>query len=301
MRYNDELKLAEISSAMPLPDLVFAMSLDGPQLSIPLQQLVLAELEVATTPVNASSATAAPSKQNGWTRLCIQRSGSIIQNGAAMFSPLDPDVGAAQRYRIHGSLSLPLFNMFQAPVVFGAMVLNAFAEVAIDGATKQTGIRGLLPDESTSEHDASAAYATCLRPVQCVGQQQFVPRLNACQGTSHSSPQTTTATSSRSRCSASRSRLLALLLPVSRRGDQALRRRTSLALSLMKVLQGGGCLTIPLSAVVGSRSCKDASWTSALGVTLTVFLAAETLVSLSIRRLVSASRTQDSPPFASSQ
>lgn len=186
LQHNDELKLAEIASLGPLPELVFAMALDGPQLSIPLERLVLPELAVTS---NASD--------NGVTRLCIQRSGSILQNGAAMFSSLDQDANTAQRYRVHGALSLPLFNMFQAPVVFGAMVLKAFDEVVVDGDARQVGLqsRGKAAKETTNEQTlasddddddnptSTAAFATCLRPTACVGQQQFIHRLNACQGT----------------------------------------------------------------------------------------------------------------------
>lgn len=171
-----------------MPDLVFSLALDGSQLTIPLQQLVLPELELATTPANDTTrGHTAPSLSV--TRVCIQRSGSIFQSGAAVFSALDVDAGTVQRYRLHGSLSLPLFNMFQAPIVFGAMVLNTLDEVVVDGVTKQTALRtrrgserAAGPDADTTSGSTSAAFATCLRRAQCVGQQQFSARLNACQG-----------------------------------------------------------------------------------------------------------------------
>lgn len=195
MRFNDELKVAEISGSASLPDLVFSLSLDGPQLRIPLQRLVLPELQVTTSPAvnstsNTSSSSSPPKTSVILQRVCIQRSGSIIQNGAAVFSPLDQDAGSVQRYRLHGSLTLPLFNMFQAPVVFGAMVLDAFEQVIVDGTTKRTGIQNSLTAPSATDTGNGggsggngAAYATCMRPVRCIGQQQYLERLNACQGT----------------------------------------------------------------------------------------------------------------------
>lgn len=174
---------------------MFSLSLDGPQLRIPLQRLVLPDLQVTTSPaVNSTSNTSnssSPSKTSViLQRVCIQRSGSIVQNGAAVFSPLDQDAGSVQRYRLHGSLTLPLFNMFQAPVVFGAMVLDAFEQVVIDGTTKCTGIQNSLTAPSATDTGNGggsggngAAYATCMRPARCIGQQQYLHRLNACQGT----------------------------------------------------------------------------------------------------------------------
>lgn len=185
LRFNDELKVAEIAGSAPLPDLVFSLSLDGPQLRIPLQRLVLPELQVTTS--SAANSTSSPPKSTVvLQRVCIQRSGSIVQNGAAVFSPLDQDASSVQRYRLHGSLTLPLFNMFQAPIVFGAMVLDTFEQVTVDGTTKRTGIQNSLAlsaSGSNNGENGGAPYATCMRPVRCIGQQQYLHRLNACQGT----------------------------------------------------------------------------------------------------------------------
>lgn len=180
LQYIDELKLAELPSSKILPDLVFSMSLGGPRITIPLQQLVLPDLQVL--PSSASDAK---------TRVCIQRSGSIVQDGTSIFSPLEPDAGSVQRYRLHGSLALPLFNMIQAPIVFGSMVLNTFDELVVDGLTKRTGIRNLVGGSGNASFlssplssSSNAVSATCMRPAQCIGQQRYLSRLNACQGRS---------------------------------------------------------------------------------------------------------------------
>ncbi|KAF1329841.1 hypothetical protein FI667_g5587, partial [Globisporangium splendens] len=183
LQYSDELKLAEFPSSKRLPDLTFALSLQGPRVTIPLQQLVLPELQVPAP----SSSSDNNNNVNTKTRVCIQRSESIVQNGAAIFSPLEPEAGSVQRYRLHGFIALPLFNMIQAPIVFGAMVLNTFDEIVVDGRTKRTGVvrkKVLQPRNASFSPGSSdnAAIATCLPRAQCIGDQIYVHRINACQG-----------------------------------------------------------------------------------------------------------------------
>lgn len=150
---------------MALPALSFSLSYHGTELNIPLQKLVLAELQNNAT---------------GTARVCIQRSGSVVQNGASVFFPLDQDAGSVQRYRVHTSASLPLFNMFQAPIVFGSMVLDTLEQIVFDGKSKETGLRADLDAE---EEELPANYSAKCRPaVICTGQQDFVPRTNGCQG-----------------------------------------------------------------------------------------------------------------------
>lgn len=238
-------------------------------------------------------------------RVCIQRSGSIVQNGAAVFSPLDQDAGSVQRYRLHGSLTLPLFNMFQAPIVFGAMVLDAFEQIVVDGTTKRTGIQNALLKPSLSPSVANggnggneAAFATCMRPVRCVGQQQYLPRLNACQGKAQSPalplsmhrshlllwPQTRIARSIFSTHSIQRPSNAPSYVPL-------------LSSLISLVVWGSNDFTIvclfPNHNVYffdQFQHCQDGSWIVAVVVTMTAFLAVEALFSLSIRHLVRKTR-----------
>ncbi|DBA03680.1 TPA: hypothetical protein N0F65_004097 [Lagenidium giganteum] len=169
MTYNDEIKLSELrlptqnieyDVANKLPLLYFSLSHQGRMLAIPLKRLILPELSSSLK-----------------TTVCIQRSNSIAQNGASIFSPLDSDAGTSQRYRLHGSMALPLYNMIQAPIIFGAMVLDSFAQVGINGYTQQVGF--MVTDE-VDQNVMELSAADCFAKVSCHGQQIYNERINIC-------------------------------------------------------------------------------------------------------------------------
>ncbi|GLE09018.1 hypothetical protein PINS_up020545 [Pythium insidiosum] len=180
--YNEERKVTEFPAASALPSLLFSLTFDGRSHVVPLERLVLR---------NASTTSAS----TAW--VCIQRGASIMQNGASMFSALDSDTTSAQRYRLHGSMSLPLYNMAQVPIIFGHMMLQAMGAIVVDGDAKQVAFprRKALDDttdageeeedEKEDEDDRGRrevlqTAAMCHPVKQCVGQQLYVPRLNAC-------------------------------------------------------------------------------------------------------------------------
>ncbi|KAJ0407621.1 hypothetical protein P43SY_010162 [Pythium insidiosum] len=174
--YNEELKITEFPASASLPSLQFSLTLDGPTHVVPLDRLVLRNVSTASSAAMA------------W--VCIQRGATVVQNAASVLSPVDPDASSAQRYRLHGSMSLPLYNMAHVPIVLGHMMLQAMGGIVVDGGAKQVAFShpvesgsGGKATESEEEEQRRAALqttATCLPVKQCLGQQVHVPRLNAC-------------------------------------------------------------------------------------------------------------------------
>lgn len=164
LEYNEQLGISEIPATTTLPVLFLSLTHGGRRVALPLEDLVLPALQL-----NASDGAAET------TRLCIQRSLSVVQNGATVFAALDSDAGSVQRYRIQGSLALPLYNMIQAPVVLGTMVLDALHGLTVNGTNKSVGI--------AAPHIDSTVAITCKTPVVCVGQQHRDDSTNACIGT----------------------------------------------------------------------------------------------------------------------
>ncbi|RLN21262.1 hypothetical protein BBJ28_00002849 [Nothophytophthora sp. Chile5] len=167
LTFNSRLGLSEIAApATALPELFFSLEYGGKQLALPLQALVLPTLNISRSSDAAIT-----------TVVCIQRSVSILQKGtSALSSASDTVRDSAHVERLHGSIGLPVFNMIDAPIVFGSMVLDALDSVMFDGASKRTGIRS-----QTAGSSAQSA-VSCLSPATCIGHQLFVERLNMCQG-----------------------------------------------------------------------------------------------------------------------
>ncbi|KAG7380732.1 hypothetical protein PHYPSEUDO_006822 [Phytophthora pseudosyringae] len=167
LRLNSRLGLSEVTPpASALPDVLFSLSFTGTQLALPLRSLVLPEL----------SELSSPSTDENSTKICIQRSASMLQRGTAAFAaPTTTAAEVARLQRLHGASGIPVYNMIDSPIVFGAMVLDALGSVVFDGIRKRTGI--LKP----SAMGTSAKRATCLQPESCTGQQEYITHLNVCQ------------------------------------------------------------------------------------------------------------------------
>jgi hypothetical protein len=159
LSYDDNRKVSAIPLDALLPSLSFALTHDGPRHVLDLNRLLL----------NTSNATT--------TAVCIQKSSSIVHNGASVFAPIETE-STAQRYRLHGTMVLPVYNMQQAPIVFGTMVLRALGEMLVDGEAKQAA----FPHPDQVRKPATAGVPVCQLPPECIGQQELSPRLNACLG-----------------------------------------------------------------------------------------------------------------------
>ncbi|GMF23885.1 unnamed protein product [Phytophthora fragariaefolia] len=170
---DSRLGLSEIAApASALPDLLFSLSFNGAQVTLPLQSLVLPELS-ALSDYNS-------------TKVCIQRSASMLQRGTAAYAaPTTTVAEVARLQRLHGATGIPVYNMVDSPIVFGAMVLDALGPVVFDGSTKRTGVlkRIVNPSSTGSSHHSRV---TCLEPPSCQSQQEYVTHWNTCQGTGHS-------------------------------------------------------------------------------------------------------------------
>jgi len=167
LRLDSRLGLSEVAApASALPDLLFSLSFTGVQLALPLRSLVLPEL---------SEPSSASHDENS-TKICIQRSASMVQRGTAAFAaPTTTAAEVARLQRLHGAMGIIVYDMIDSPIVFGAMVLDALGSVVFDGTTKRTGIRKPAVDQASD--------AVCLARVACTGHQEFSPHLNVCQGT----------------------------------------------------------------------------------------------------------------------
>ncbi|RLN96156.1 hypothetical protein BBJ28_00011636 [Nothophytophthora sp. Chile5] len=167
LTFNSQLGLSEYASpATALPELFFSLEYGGKQLALPLQALVLPVLNVSRSSDAALT-----------TGVCVQRSVSILQKGtSALSSASDTVRDSAHVERLHGSIGLPVFNMIDAPIVFGSMVLDALDSVMFDGASKRTGIR------SKAAGSSAQSAVPCLSPATCIGHQLYVERVNMCQG-----------------------------------------------------------------------------------------------------------------------
>lgn len=157
--------------------LYFSLAYGARPVALPLEALVLPELQLNAS-ISGSSSSSSP--QQIIRRLCVQRSSSIVQNGATIFAVLDSDAATVQRYRMQGSLSLPLFNMVQAPVVLGAMAIEAIGGISVNGANRSCA----MPVRSAAElaADDLAAAACAAEQSACIGEQQYVESANTCEG-----------------------------------------------------------------------------------------------------------------------
>ncbi|GMF15078.1 unnamed protein product [Phytophthora lilii] len=167
LKLDSRLGLSEVDApASSLPDLGFSLSFSGTELALPLQSLVLPELSESSNDGNS-------------TKVCIQRSASMVQRGTAAFAATTTTAAEVARLqRLHGATGIPVYNMIDTPIIFGAMVLDALESVVFDGASKTTGIQKLLRKNRSRQ-------VTCLKPVSCLEHQHFVSHLNACQGTAY--------------------------------------------------------------------------------------------------------------------
>jgi hypothetical protein len=165
-------------TAPPLPVLYFSLAYGNRPVALPLEALVLDQLQLNSTAGDASSSSS--SSQNITRRLCVQRSSSIVQNGATIFAVLESDAGTVQRYRMQGSLSLPLYNMVQAPVVLGAMAITAIGGISVNGTNRSCAMSVRSAAELAVDDQAVATCAVELSA--CIGEQQFVESTNTCEG-----------------------------------------------------------------------------------------------------------------------
>ncbi|TMW60273.1 hypothetical protein Poli38472_000315 [Pythium oligandrum] len=163
LEFNDELRLSEIDDISQLPTLSFSLGHDGPVHQLPLQDLILQNY----------SGTSTSSDSSAW--VCIERSTSIIHAGSSLFSAVEGDVTATQRYRLQGSMSLRVSNMYYSPIVFGQMVLFSLGDMLVDGTNKQVAFR--KPVNLTS----TRALPICSQQTDCVGAQVYSSSRNACQ------------------------------------------------------------------------------------------------------------------------
>ncbi|KAG3108472.1 hypothetical protein PI124_g12305 [Phytophthora idaei] len=170
LRLDSRLGLSEVAlPASALPDLLFSLSFTDAHLALPLQSLVLPELSDSS------------SKDENWTKICIQRSASMLQRGTAAFAAPTTTAAEVERLqRLHGVIGIPVYNMIDSPIVFGAMVLEALGSVVFDGATKRTGIRKPSSTSISAKSDQQNT-AACMQPVSCIGGQEYVTHLNNCQ------------------------------------------------------------------------------------------------------------------------
>jgi hypothetical protein len=171
MEYNQESKVSQIifhpdtlepNASVILPELSFYMSHHGGHFHLPLEAFVLKKEE----------------QEDGFyaITLCIQRTSTIIQNGGSFFSPLDENADSVQRYRLHGSLGLPMYNTLYSPIIFGTMAMNLFDSLIFDGTLKRTGLQQRV--DSLPPHNDTL----CAKPVTCTGQQTYMGRINGCKG-----------------------------------------------------------------------------------------------------------------------
>ncbi|KAG1688540.1 hypothetical protein DVH05_003631 [Phytophthora capsici] len=168
LRLNSRLGLSEIATpCSSLPDLLFSLSFDGVQLTLPLQSLVLPELSEAPSLNEENS-----------TKFCIQRSASMLQRGTAAFAaPTTSATEVARLQRLHGSMGIPVYNMVDSPITFGAMVLDALGAVTLNELARRVGIR----KPSAKADYEQQTNASCLQPVSCIGGQEYVTHLNVCK------------------------------------------------------------------------------------------------------------------------
>ncbi|KAG6612549.1 erythrocyte membrane-associated malaria antigen-like [Phytophthora cinnamomi] len=171
LQLDSRLGLSEIAApATALPDLLFSLSFNGPQITLPLQALVLPELSSSSLSSDVNS-----------TKICIQRSGSMVQRGTAAYAAATTSAAEVARLqRLHGATGIPVYNMIDSPIIFGAMVLNALGSVVFDGVTKRTGVLKRMlnsPPDNASQQSA----ISCLQPPLCKGQQEYSRHWNTCQ------------------------------------------------------------------------------------------------------------------------
>lgn len=183
LSYNERLRVSELppspSTPTPsLPVLYFSLAYGSRPVALPLEALVLDQLQVNSSAGGASSSST--SSQTITRRLCVQRSSSIVQDGATVFAVLESDAGTVQRYRMQGSLSLPLYNMVQAPVVLGAMAITAIGGISVNGANRSFAMAVRSAAELGTDDQAVATCAA--EESACIGEQQFVESTNKCDG-----------------------------------------------------------------------------------------------------------------------
>ncbi|KAK1928701.1 hypothetical protein P3T76_015804 [Phytophthora citrophthora] len=168
LRLNSRLGLSEMTApASSLPDLLFSLSFNGVQLALPLQSLVLPELSGSSS-----------SNEENSTKFCIQRAGSMLQRGTAAFAaPTTSAAEVARLQRLHGSTGIPVYNMIDSPITFGAMVLEALGAVTVNELTRRVGIR----KPSAKVDYEQQTKASCLQSVSCIGGQEYVLHLNVCK------------------------------------------------------------------------------------------------------------------------
>ncbi|KAG4058236.1 hypothetical protein PC123_g6774 [Phytophthora cactorum] len=170
LRLDSRLGLSEVAlPASALSDLLFSLSFTDAHLALPLRSLVLPELSDSS------------SKDENWTKICIQQSASMLQRGTAAFAAPTTTAAEVERLqRLHGVIGIPVYNMIDSPIIFGAMVLEALGSVVFDGATKRTGIRKPSSMSISAKSDQQNT-AACMQPVLCIGGQEYVTHLNICQ------------------------------------------------------------------------------------------------------------------------
>ncbi|EGZ27056.1 hypothetical protein PHYSODRAFT_320910 [Phytophthora sojae] len=165
LKLDSRLGLSEIAApASALPDLLFSLSFNGPPLTLPLQSLVLPELSSSSSDENS-------------TKVCIQRSGSMVQRGTAAYAAVT--TSAAEVARLHGATGISVYNMIDSPITFGVMALDAVGSVVFDDSTKRTGVLKRTVN-SASDDGSGRSAATCLQPPSCRGQQEYSAHWNAC-------------------------------------------------------------------------------------------------------------------------
>ncbi|KAE8912103.1 hypothetical protein PF005_g27283 [Phytophthora fragariae] len=169
LKLDSRLGLSEIAApASALPDLHFSLSFNGPQLTLPLQSLVLPELSSYSSDGNS-------------TKVCIQRSTSMLQRGTAAYAASTTSAAEVARLqRLHGATGISVYNMIDSPVIFGAMALDALGSVVFDDATKRTGVLRRSAN-SASVNSSLQSAASCLQPPSCQGQQEYSTHWNTCQ------------------------------------------------------------------------------------------------------------------------
>ncbi|KAL3669680.1 hypothetical protein V7S43_005062 [Phytophthora oleae] len=102
----------------------------------------------------------------------------MLQRGTAAFAaPTTSAAEVARLQRLHRSTGIPVYNMIDAPITFGAMVLDALGSVTVNGLTRRVGIR--KPSKMADYEQQTSA--SCLQSVSCIGDQQYVAQLNVCQ------------------------------------------------------------------------------------------------------------------------
>lgn len=173
LSYNEKLRVSELPSSATPPVLYFSLSYGARVIALPLESLVLPELQ-------KNSSSSGSGSDHSVRRLCIQRSSSIVQNGATIFAALNTDTGSVQRYRMQGSFSLPLYNMVQTPVVLGAMALEAIGPISVNGVNRSVAMTGRSSSALTTDDMKAGICAS--QQIECTGEQQYIESTNACKG-----------------------------------------------------------------------------------------------------------------------